>query len=147
MPRQTSTKTRQKSCLIITSKRLKKLSAKKKNMKRKFLFANCFRYRIYVKSMPGNPDIFLPKYNTVIFINGCFWHGHSGCKYFVVPKTRTEFWLSKIQKNISKDIVNHNKLEQQGYNIIVIWECDVKNKSIFDSLVQKIKNPLNLASN
>ncbi|MFZ1457608.1 MAG: DNA mismatch endonuclease Vsr [Saprospiraceae bacterium] len=114
---------------------------------RKFLFTNGFRYRIHVKSLPGNPDIVLPKYKTVIFINGCFWHGHTDCKYFVVPKTRTEFWLSKIQKNISKDIVNHNKLEQQGYNIIVIWECDVKNKSIFDSLVQKIKNPLNLASN
>jgi DNA mismatch endonuclease (patch repair protein) len=70
-----------------------------------------------------------------------------GCKYFVVPKTRTEFWLSKIQKNISNDLLNHNKLEQEGYNVIIIWECDVKNKSIFDSLVQKIKNPLNLASN
>ena len=114
---------------------------------RKFLFANGFRYRIHVKTLPGNPDIVLPKYKTVVFINGCFWHGHTGCKYYVVPKTRTEFWLNKIQKNISNDSINHYKLQQQGYNIIIIWECEVKNKSIFENLVQKIKNPLNLASN
>lgn len=126
--------------------RIRSQDTKPEMLVRKFLFANGFRYRIHVKSLPGNPDIVLPKYKTIIFINGCFWHGHSGCKYFVVPKTRTEFWLSKIQKNISNDFVNHNKLEQLGYKIIVIWECDVKNKSIFDSLVQKIKSPLNLVS-
>lgn len=127
--------------------RIRSQDTKPEMLVRKFLFANGFRYRIHVKSLPGNPDIVLPKYKTVIFINGCFWHGHTDCKYFVVPKTRTEFWLSKIQKNISNDLINHDKLEQEGYTVIIIWECEVKNKSIFDSLVQKIKSPLNLASN
>lgn len=126
--------------------RIRSQDTKPEMLIRKFLFANGFRYRIHVKSLPGKPDIVLPKYKTIIFINGCFWHGHSGCKYFVVPKTRTEFWLSKIQKNISNDLLNHNNLEVLGYKVIIIWECDVKNKSIFDSLVQKIKSPINLAS-
>ncbi|MBP6237489.1 MAG: DNA mismatch endonuclease Vsr [Saprospiraceae bacterium] len=127
--------------------RIRSQDTKPEMLVRKFLFANGFRYRIHVKSLPGNPDIVLPKYKAVIFINGCFWHGHTDCKYFVVPKTRTEFWLSKIQKNISNDFLNHNKLEQEGYTVIIIWECEVKNKSIFENLVQKIKSPLNLASN
>jgi len=118
--------------------RIRSQDTKPEMLVRKFLFANGFRYRIHVKSLPGNPDIVLPKYKTVIFINGCFWHGHSGCKFYVVPKTRTEFWLNKIQKNISNDILNHNKLEQEGYTVIIIWECEVKNKSIFENLVQKI---------
>lgn len=126
--------------------RIRSQDTKPEMLIRKFLFANGFRYRIHVKSLQGKPDIVLPKYKTIIFINGCFWHGHSGCKYFVVPKTRTEFWLSKIQKNISNDLLNHNNLEVLGYKVIIIWECDVKNKSIFDSLVQKIKSPINLAS-
>lgn len=127
--------------------RIRSQDTKPEMLVRKFLFANGFRYRIHVKTLPGNPDIVLPKYKTVIFINGCFWHGHTDCKYFVVPKTRTEFWLSKIHKNISNDLINQNKLKQLGYNVIIIWECDVKNKSIFDSLVQKIISTLNLASN
>ena len=71
---------------------------------RKFLFSKGFRYRVHVKTLPGKPDIVLPKYKTVIFVHGCFWHGHEGCKYFVVPKTRTDWWLNKINTNKANDL-------------------------------------------
>ncbi len=76
--------------------------------------------------MPGKPDIVLPKYKTVIFINGCFWHGHEGCKYFVVPKARTEWWLEKIKKTIENDIIKQQELINLGWHIIAIWECKFK---------------------
>jgi len=76
--------------------------------------------------MPGKPDIVLPKYKTVIFIHGCFWHGHEGCKYYVVPKTRTEWWLNKINGNISNDTTAENNLRAAGWKIIKIWECELK---------------------
>jgi DNA mismatch endonuclease, patch repair protein len=79
--------------------RIKGKNTKPKMLVRKFLFANGFRYRLYDTKLPGKPDIVLPKYKIVIFVNGCFWHGHEGCKYFVVPKTRTEWWLKKIKGN------------------------------------------------
>ena len=94
---------------------------------RKRLFAEGFRYRINDRKLPGKPDIVLKKYNTVIFINGCFWHGHYGCKYFVIPKTRTEFWLNKITGNKNRDEANVKKLQKLGWNVITVWECDLKN--------------------
>lgn len=93
---------------------------------RKFLFANGFRFRLFRKDLPGNPDIVLPKYRTAIFINGCFWHAHKGCKYATTPKTNTEFWTNKINKNCERDEQNHLKLRQLGWNVIVIWECQLK---------------------
>ncbi len=93
---------------------------------RKYLFSNGFRYRVNVKDLPGKPDIVLPKYRTVIFIHGCFWHGHEGCKYFVIPKTRTEWWTEKIQKNTERDQKVHTKLKALGWNIMTIWECQLK---------------------
>lgn len=98
-------------------------------MVRKFLFSHGFRYRLHAKNLPGKPDIVLAKYKTVIFIHGCFWHGHEGCKYFVVPKTRTDWWLSKIEGNRNKDIENRNKLEQQGWKVITVFECNLKPKT------------------
>lgn len=93
---------------------------------RKYLFGNGFRYRVNVKSLPGKPDIVLPKYKTVIFIHGCFWHGHEGCRYFVIPKTRTEWWTEKIRKNTERDQKVHTELKALGWNIMTIWECQLK---------------------
>jgi DNA mismatch endonuclease, patch repair protein len=93
---------------------------------RKFLFRNGFRFRLNVKSLPGKPDIVLPKYNTVIFVNGCFWHGHDNCKYFVIPKTRTDWWLKKIERNKMLDNENCVKLKNEGWKVINIFECGLK---------------------
>lgn len=97
---------------------------------RRFLHKNGFRYRLHVKNLPGKPDIVLPKYKTVIFVHGCFWHGHEGCKYYVVPKTRTEWWLEKIGKNIENDFKAEELLLSKGWKIIKLWECELKPKSL-----------------
>jgi len=93
---------------------------------RKFLFAAGFRYRLHDKRLPGKPDIVLPKYKTVIFIHGCFWHGHEGCRYYVVPKTRSEWWLNKITSNKIKDSRDILSLKEEGWKILTIWECELK---------------------
>ncbi len=95
-------------------------------MVRKFLFANGYRYKINDKKLPGKPDIVLPKYKTVIFVNGCFWHGHEGCKYFVVPKTRTEWWINKIVQTKLLDSDKYTKLTDLGWKVITIFECGLK---------------------
>lgn len=109
---------------------------------RKYLFSQGFRYRKNVKKMPGAPDIVLPKYKTCIFVNGCFWHKHNGCRYFVWPKSNTEFWREKIEKNVARDQKNYALLKSEGWNIIVVWECEIKhdfeNKMI--ELTESIKN-------
>lgn len=97
---------------------------------RKYLFAKGFRYRKNVKTMPGCPDIVLPKYKTVVFVNGCFWHKH-GCARFVWPSTNSEYWASKINHNVERDHLNHTKLRKSGWNVIVVWECQLK-KAIFE---------------
>jgi DNA mismatch endonuclease (patch repair protein) len=96
---------------------------------RKYLFAHGFRYRKNYKKLPGTPDIVLPKYKTAIFINGCFWHGHQGCKYFSIPKSRTDFWINKINKNIQRDKKNIQCLQNMGWSVIVIWGCELKVKN------------------
>lgn len=109
---------------------------------RKYLFSKGFRYRLHNKKLPGTPDIVLPKYKTVIFINGCFWHGHEGCKYYVIPKTRTDWWLDKINRNIEKDKENKIKLTNIGWSIIEIWECELKasvRDVTLDSILKKLK--------
>ena len=93
---------------------------------RRYLFSQGFRYRKNDKRLPGTPDIVLPKYKTVIFVNGCFWHGHEGCRYFVVPKTNTEFWTNKIETNRKRDIRKINDLQTLGWKVIVVWECQLK---------------------
>lgn len=107
---------------------------------RKFLFANGFRYRINDKRLPGKPDIVLPKYKTVIFVNGCFWNGHENCKYFKLPSTRTEWWKEKIEGNIKNDIKTHTILTEAGYRVIVIWECEIKNKTVYSRIIDEIRN-------
>jgi DNA mismatch endonuclease, patch repair protein len=93
---------------------------------RKFLFARGIRYRLHDKKLPGKPDMVFPKYKTVLFIHGCFWHGHEGCRYYVTPKTNTEWWLAKINGNMIKDKNSIMQLEHQGWKVLVIWECSLK---------------------
>lgn len=119
--------------------RIRSKDTKPEMLIRKFLFQNGFRYRLHDAKLPGKPDIVLPKYKTVIFINGCFWHGHENCKYFKLPKTRTEWWQAKIERNIINDKEKHTLLQQAGYKVIVIWECDIKNKSVYNTLIDEIK--------
>lgn len=107
---------------------IKGKNTKPEMLVRKFLHANGFRYRLHVKDLPGKPDIVLPKYKTVIFIQGCFWHGHDQCSYYVIPKTKTEWWLNKINGNKSKDSSNIESLKDAGWEVIEIWECELKPK-------------------
>jgi len=108
---------------------------------RKFLHANGFRFRLHRKDLPGKPDIVLPKYKTVIFINGCFWHGHKNCKYFVIPKTRTKWWLNKIEGNKKVDKRNKVNLKKMGWKVLTIWECQLKRNKVertMNNLIKKI---------
>lgn len=110
---------------------------------RKYLFSQGFRYRKNDKRLPGTPDIVLPKYKTVIFVNGCFWHGHDGCRYFVIPKTNTEFWTKKIETNRNRDLRKINDLQTLGWKVIVVWECQLKKEKAditLNNLKTTIKN-------
>ncbi len=107
-------------------RQIKGKDTKPEMLVRKFLFSKGFRYRLHVKNLPGKPDIVLPKYKTVILVHGCFWHGHAGCKYYVVPKTRTEWWLHKINTNKRNDEKTIRLLKKNGWKIIVLWECELK---------------------
>ena len=106
--------------------RIKGKNTKPEMLVRKFLFANGYRYRLNVKTLPGKPDIVLPKYKTVIFINGCFWHGHEGCRYFVIPKTRTEWLIEKITGTQKRDRETENQLNELWWKVIIVWECQLK---------------------
>jgi DNA mismatch endonuclease, patch repair protein len=107
---------------------------------RKFLFSKGFRYRLHDKKLPGKPDIILPKYETVIFIHGCFWHGHEGCKYFVIPKTRTEWWLNKINGNIANDKKKQLTLQEIGWKVLQVWECELKSVQVGKTLNKLLQN-------
>jgi len=109
---------------------------------RKALFKKGFRYRLHAKKMAGKPDIVLRRYKAVIFVNGCFWHGHEGCNLYRPPKTRTEFWVSKIEKNKARDVVNKLKLENDGWRCLIVWECTLKGRSKleFESLINDISD-------
>ena len=100
-----------------------------------------FRYRVNVKRLPGSPDIVLPKYRTVIFVHGCFWHGHKDCKNASTPKTNTDFWKSKITRNQERDQEVWRELEAKGWNVIIVWECVLKNNS-FRETVSSVESQL-----
>ncbi len=107
---------------------------------RKYLFSKGFRFRKNDKRYPGKPDVVLPKYKTVIFVNGCFWHQHQGCKNATIPKTRTEFWVQKLNKNISNDNRNQELLREMGWTVIVVWECELEKdfEGVMKSIVTKL---------
>ena len=98
---------------------------KPEELVRKYLFSKGFRYRKNVRKLPGTPDVVLPKYRTVIFVNGCFWHGHEGCKMFRMPQKNGDFWEKKINRNRERDRKNKKTLEDNGWQVIVIWECEL----------------------
>lgn len=117
--------------------RIHSKNTKPEELVRKFLFSQGFRYRKNDAKLPGKPDIVLPKYKAVIFVNGCFWHGHEGCRYFVWPKNNAEFWKEKITGNIQRDKHNHQILANQGWRVIEIWECQLM-KSVVDNTLQNL---------
>ena len=109
---------------------------------RKYLFSKGFRYRKNVSYLPGKPDIVLPRYKTVVFVNGCFWHGHEGCRWFVPPKTNSDFWNAKFKYNIERDRKNYSKLEEMGWKVLIVWECEIRHgdaQKTLDDLCNRIK--------
>ena len=118
----------------VSEQRSRNMSAiKSKNTKpeiavRKLLHSMGYRFRLHRKDLPGSPDIVLPKYKTVIFVHGCFWHRHQNCKYASTPKTRQEFWEAKFRENINRDKLNQENLSSKGWKIIIVWECEIKDK-------------------
>ena len=122
---------------------IKGKNTKPEMLVRKFLFSNGLRYRLHAKKLPGKPDLVFPKHRAVIFINGCFWHGHQGCKYFVEPKTRTDWWLSKINTNKKKDAESIAELQRQKWKVITVWECELKvsnREQTLKSILGEFKN-------
>ena len=125
--------------------RIKSKNTKPELLVRKMLFYNGLRFRLHRGDLPGKPDIVLPRFKTVIFVHGCFWHGHEGCKYFVVPKTRTEWWLSKIKRNKELDEINTTKLKELGWRVLEIFECQLKKDVIAkteDWLLTELHTPV-----
>jgi len=106
-------------------RQIKNKNTKPEMLVRRWLFSHGYRYRLHAKNLPGKPDIVLPKYKTVILVNGCFWHGHERCKYFVWPQTNTEFWHEKISKTMERDRKLQKELLDLGWHVVVIWECQV----------------------
>ena len=120
---------------------IKSKDTKPELLVRRFLFANGFRYKLYDKKLSGKPDIIFPKLKSIIFVQGCFWHGHNNCKYYVVPKTRTEWWLQKIERNKELDTINLCKLKKDGWKVFYIYECELKKEKI-EKTLKKILNKL-----
>lgn len=109
---------------------------------RRFLHSAGFRYRLHDRKLPGCPDLVFPSLRTVIFIHGCFWHGHENCRYFRLPKSNEEFWRNKISRNIDRDAEARAELKKQYWNVIVIWECDLKNRSRREEILEEIAKEL-----
>lgn len=105
---------------------------------RKFLHAQGFRYRIAPKNLPGKPDIVLPKYKTAVFVHGCFWHRHRGCKYAATPSTNVQFWQTKFAQNVSRDEAAKTLLRRSGWRVLVVWECQLR-ESRLSKLARRIK--------
>ena len=103
---------------------------------RQWLWRHGYRYRLNVKSVPGKPDIVMRKYRTAIFVNGCFWHGHEGCDKFKLPQTNREFWVSKIKRNQERDQRNYQVLRDNGWQVIVVWECQLQPKMMEQTMLR-----------
>ena len=119
--------------------RIRNTNTKPEMLVRKFLFAQGCRYKLHDATLPGKPDIVLPKYKTVIFVHGCFWHGHNNCKYYKVPQTRTDWWLNKINTNNVNDAKTVKALKKDGWKIITIWECNLKSAKVEKTLNSLLK--------
>ena len=106
--------------------RIRAKDTKPEILVRKFLHSKGLRFRLHDKKLPGKPDLVFPSRKKVVFVHGCFWHGHQGCKYFVVPKTKQEWWLNKFDKNRQRDESSIDQLKSAGWDVTVIWECELK---------------------
>lgn len=122
--------------------RIRGMATKPELLVRHWLWSHGYRYRLNVKSVPGKPDIVLRKYRTAIFVNGCFWHGHEGCSLYSVPKSNTDFWIAKVQRNRERDLQEYKALHDAGWQVIVIWECQLK-KTIIESAMRDVEHMLN----
>lgn len=109
---------------------------------RKYLFAKGFRFRKNDKRFPGKPDVVLPKYKTVIFVNGCFWHMHEGCKQGRLPKSNLDYWREKLEKNVENDKLHEQQLMEMGWNTITLWECELKKdfEGVMDNLINNLQH-------
>lgn len=119
--------------------RIRSTETKPEERVRKYLFSKGFRYRKNDKRLPGKPDIVLPKYRAVIFINGCFWHCHKGCSRANVPKSNLEYWKIKLENNVRRDLEEYQKLAELGWKVFVVWECEL-NKKVFSETMEKMVN-------
>ena len=109
---------------------------------RKALWRLGYRYRINASNLPGKPDIVFPKYKTVVFINGCFWHGHEGCKKFSIPETNRDFWIEKIGRNQQRDLDNVTALQSSGWKVLIVWECELTTKDKREQTINRIAENL-----
>lgn len=123
--------------------RIKGSNTKPESIVRKYLFSHGYRYRKNDKRYPGTPDVVLPKYKTVVFVNGCFWHKHDGCRYFVWPQNNAEFWKEKIESNVARDQRDYRLLREAGWRVIVIWECELR-KNLVDQTLQKLDGSIRM---
>ena len=119
---------------------IRSTNSKPEEIVRKYLFSHGFRYRKNVRKLPGCPDIVLPKYKTVIFVNGCFWHKHD-CPRFVWPASNQEYWKPKILRNVERDKQNTALLKEAGWNIIVVWECELK-KTVREQTLERLSEQI-----
>ena len=112
---------------------------------RKYLFSRGLRFRLHDRRLPGSPDIVLPKYKAVVMVDGCFWHGHEGCRFYRLPRSNVEYWETKITRNKNRDIVNEDKLKQMGWRVIRVWECEIRKVSdrqeTLERLYRRITSP------
>lgn len=122
--------------------RIRGKATKPELLVRSWLWNHEYRYRLNVKSVPGKPDIVLRKYRTAIFVNGCFWHGHEGCSKYTIPKSNTDFWMKKVKYNRERDQKQYSALHNAGWQVIVIWECQLK-KNVMEETMHEVEHRLN----
>ena len=125
--------------------RIRGKNTKPEILVRKGLHARGFRFRLHNKKLPGSPDIVLPKYGVAIMVNGCFWHGHKGCRYATEPKSNVEFWEAKIARNRHRDEVTAAHLEALGWTVITIWECELRTSSLLDDRLNTLSEEIRRA--